>query len=310
MNKNIITLCIVILISISYKLNAQDNNLPLEDSTEVGNDYTYTPDTLNQNENDENFSQEPDTVEIYVIDNYVLSDQKGKFVLSFFTSERTKAKIIINDKDEITISDQFSDSHRDTINLTTLKLTSKEPYFNIVVEDSIGRKFISERYDFEIPDDVNVEGESNFLLLCLFGGTVFILPSPMYAYWNDTQYFGLTKEIPLVFLRSGSYTYPMGYFSFEYSFIFKAPVRNFIRIGYKHIFEVPGIEYISPGVSGVSNLSGFNGVSPELSFGLFKVFNVFTVYTKFRYTFKPGATQSDFTDISIGLYSGFFAIYF
>lgn len=310
MNKTILTSTIIAVLIVSCTLYADVNAIPFADTLNEANVYTFSPDTIDQNLESEINSEESDTIEIYIIDSYVIPDQHSKFVLSFFTSERAKSKIIINEKNEIIISDQLSDAHRDTIDLTSLKLTSKDSFFYIVVEDSLGRKYTSDRNDFEIPEDVKIEGESNFLLLCLFGGTVFILPSPMYAYWNDTQYFGLTKEIPLVFLRSGSYNYPMGYFSFEYSFIWKAPVRNFVRIGYKHIFEIPAIEYISPGFSGVTNLSGFNGISPELSIGWVKLFNVFTVYSKFRYTAKPGATDSDFIDVSVGLYSSFFAIYF
>jgi hypothetical protein len=81
-------------------------------------------------------------------------------------------------------------------------------------------------------------------------------------------------------------------------------------LGYKHLIEVPGIEYVSPGVNGFTNLKGFNGISPELSMGLFKIFDTFTVYSRLRYNFQPGRRNSEFSEISIGLYSGFFAIYF
>jgi hypothetical protein len=155
-----------------------------------------------------------------------------------------------------------------------------------------------------------IKQDNNFLLLCLLGGTVFILPYPVYAYWNGTPYFSLTKEIPLVFLRGGSFSYPLGYFSLEYSYIFNAPVRNFLRVGYKHIFEVPGIEFISPGINVVTNFKGFNGISPEVSIGWFRIFNTFTLYSRFRYNIKPGNTKNEFKEISLGLYSGFFAIYF
>jgi hypothetical protein len=147
-------------------------------------------------------------------------------------------------------------------------------------------------------------------LLCLLGGTVFILPSPIYVNWEGKSYFSLNKEIPLIFIRSSGFSYPTGYFSFEYSYIFHAPVRNFLRIGYKHLIEIPGIEYVSPGVNGFTNLKSFNGISPELSIGWFKILDTFTLYSRFRYNFKPGAKYSEFSEISIGLYSGFFAIYF
>jgi hypothetical protein len=108
----------------------------------------------------------------------------------------------------------------------------------------------------------------------------------------------------------GSYKYPSGYIAAEYSHIFGAPQKNFLRLGYKHIMEIPGIEYVSPGLNVFTNFSGFNGVSPELSVGLFKIFNTFTVYTRYRFNFKPGETESNFHEFSIGLYSSFFSFYF
>lgn len=296
------------------------------DSTYQGKDFTFpeSSDTTVQPSNGNEYSipdnndstyksragaSEEDTVEIYVIDNYIESDQHNLFVISFFTSERTKSLIRFDNNKEIIISSQLSESHRDTIDIANLKLKTKSPSFVIVVEDSLGRKFTSDKYELEIPQDVDIKGESNFLLLCLFGGTVFALPYPEYVNWNRHSFFGITKEIPLVFLRSNDFEYPMGYFSIEYSLIFNTPVSNFLRIGYKHIFPVKGIEYISPGLSGFTNFNGFNGVSPEITVGWFKIFDVFTVYSRFRWNVKP-SDKSEFRDISIGLYSGFFAIYF
>lgn len=280
-----------------------------KDSTYEGNEYSF-PDSENSSYHSTAGALGEDTVEIFVIDNYILSDQHNLFVISFFTSERTKSYLKFDNGREVEISKELSDSHKDTIDITRFNFKTKTPHFVIVVEDSLGKKYTSERYDLEIPEDVEIRGESNFLLLCLFGGTVFVLPYPNYVYWGDKSYWGLTKEIPLVFLRSSDYQYPLGYFSIEYSYIWDAPVRNFLRVGYKHIIKVPGIEFISPGVSGFTSFHGFNGISPELTVGWFKIFNVFTVYSRFRYNVKPGKELHDFSDISIGLYSGFFAIYF
>jgi len=259
------------------------------------------------------FAQEKsgqDTVEVYLIDNYVTPEKPSTLVVSFSTDVKTKAEIIIEDHYKYPVSKELSENHQDSINISSLKFKSKSPHFVIVVTDSLGRKYTSEKYEIDIPKDVVIKQDNNFLLLCLLGGTVFILPYPVYAYWNGTPYFSLTKEIPLVFLRGGSFSYPLGYFSLEYSYIFNEPIRNFLRVGYKHIFEVPGIEFISPGINGVTNFKGFNGISPEVSIGWFRIFNTFTLYSRFRYNIKPGNTKNEFKEISLGLYSGFFAIYF
>jgi len=251
-----------------------------------------------------------DSVEVYLIDNYITPEKPPVLIVSFFTNLPVKSKIIIDDQNEFLVSKELSESHKDSIDISNLNLKSKQIHFIVQVEDSLGRKYSSEIYEIDLPKEVEMKGESNFLLLCLLGGTVFILPSPVYVNWGGKSYFSLNKEIPLVFIRSSSFSYPTGYFSLEYSYIFHAPVRNLLRIGYKHLIEVRGIEYVSPGVDGFTNLKGFNGISPELSIGWVKILDTFTIYSRFRYNFKPGEKNSEFSEISIGLYSGFFAIYF
>jgi hypothetical protein len=259
------------------------------------------------------FSQDnsdPDSVEVYIIDNYITPEKPPVLIISFFTSLPVKSKIIIDNQYEYLVSKELSENHKDSIDISNLKLKSKQIHFIVQIEDSLKRKYSSEIYEVDLPKEVEIKEESNFLLLCLLGGTVFILPSPVYVHWGGNSYFSLNKEIPLVFIRSGGFSYPTGYFSVEYSYVYHAPVRNFLRIGYKHIIEVPGIEYVSPGVNGFTNLNGFNGISPELSIGWFKIFDTFTIYSRFRYNFQPGGRNSEFSEISIGLYSGIFAIYF
>jgi hypothetical protein len=259
------------------------------------------------------YSQEKsdsDSAEVYLIDNYITPDYPPELIVSFFTNLPVRSKIILEDKYEYSVSKELSENHKDTIDISNLKLNSKQVHFVIQVEDSLGEKSFSENFEVDLPKEVEIKGESNFLLLCLLGGTVFLLPSPVYVNWGGNSYFSLNKEIPLVFIRSGSFSYPTGYFSIEYSFVYHAPVRNFFRIGYKHMIAVPGIEYVSPGVNGFTNLNGFNGISPELSIGWLKIFDTFTLYSRFRYNFQPGGSNSEFSEISIGLYSGFFAIYF
>ena len=251
-----------------------------------------------------------DTVEIYIIDNYVTPEVPHKLVLSFFTSDFSTSKININGMNEIQVATEPTDNHKIQVDLTNLLSPSKKNYFTIIVEDEAGKSYTSEIEEIFVPEEVVVEGGSNFLLFCLFGGVVFALPSPVYVTADGNQYFSFTKEIPLIFLRSSGYNYPNGYFSVEYSHIFNAPTRNFFRTGYKQIIEIPALEYVSPGLNYVTNFNGYNGISPEVSLGLFKIFNTFTVYSRYRFNAKPGDTGSEFHEISIGLYSGFFAIYF
>ena len=251
-----------------------------------------------------------DSIEIYIIDSFVSPEIPNTFKLTFFTSDVCKSKVILDNKYEYKISDDLSDSHRLEVVLTDLKFESKHIPFQIFIEDSLGNKFSSEINEVDLPFELNVESESNFLMLCLFGGTVFLLPSPGVVFTEDQSYFSLTKEIPLIAFRSGSFTYPMGYFSIEYSHVFNAPVSNYFRVGYKHIFEVPYVEYISPGINGFTNFNGYNGISPEVSVGLVRLFNTFTVYSRYRYNIKPNQSDSGFHEISLGLYSSFFSIYF
>jgi hypothetical protein len=259
------------------------------------------------------FSQDnsgSDSVEVYLIDNYVTSDKPPLLVVSFYTSVSAKSKIIVDDQYEYVVSDTLTENHKDSIDISNLKFKSNQIHFVISGVDSLNRKYTSEVYELDIPNEVAIKDESNLLLLCLMGGAIFILPSPVYVNWGGTSYFSLTKEIPLVFFRSGSFAYPAGYLSLEYSFVYQAPVRNFLRIGYKHIIEVRGIEYISPGINGITNMDGYNGISPEITIGWLRLFDTFTLYSRYRINFKPGAKNSDFSELSIGLYSGFFAIYF
>ena len=255
-------------------------------------------------------SGDQDTVEVTVIDSYISPETPHSFLLTFFTSAPVKSKVILDNKYSYVISDSLKEDHNIKIDLSKLTFKEKSIPFVIVVQNSSGRTFKSEIYDVEWPGQMKMQSESNFLLLCLFGGAVFLLPSPVYVTGPEGDYFSLTKEIPLISFRSANYSYPVGYFSAEYSHIFKARRKNFFRLGYKHVFEIPYIEYISPGIGGFTDFKGFNGISAEVSIGWIKILNTFTVYTRYRYNFKPTSSGSQFNELSIGLYSSFFSIYF
>lgn len=251
-----------------------------------------------------------DSIDVTVLDSYVTPEVPHTFMLTFFTSKKCKSKVVIDKKYTYTVSDKLTTSHNIKIDISNLNFKTKSVPFIIVVRDSLGNISRSDINEFDIPGEIKVKGESNFLLFCLFGAMVFALPNPAYVSQNGKGYFSLTKEIPLISIRSSNFNYPFGYFSGEYSHIFNAPYKNFLRIGYKQLIVVHGIEYFSPGIDWFTNFKGFNGISLEFAIGWFKILNTFTVYTRYRYNIEPGNSVNDFHEISIGLYSSFFSVYF
>lgn len=249
-----------------------------------------------------------DSIEVFLIDSYITPETPHKFVLTFFTSARCKSRLILDKIHEYTVSDNFTEDHKAEIDVSSLQFDSTRAPFFIVVEDSLGNSYQSERYDVALPGEYspNVSQAPNLLLMCCLGGIIFGLPSPTYVIAQDKNYFSLTKEIPILSFYKTSYKYPISYISVEFAHIFDAPRKNFFRAGYKHIFELPYIRYVSVGANWFTDLRGFNGVSPEVSLGLFSLYDVFTVYSKYRYNYEPNQTGADFHEISLGLYSGFF----
>jgi len=255
-------------------------------------------------------SSQTDSIEIYLIDSYATIEVPHIFKLSFYTSDVCKSKVILDNQYEYNVSDELTDMHKIEIDLTNLKFINKIVPFVILTEDSLGNKFTSEKFDFDLPFEPELSRGSNFLTLCLFGGTIFLLPYPNLVVADGEKFFSLTKDIPLLSFRSRSLNYPGSYISIEYSYIFDSDVNNYLRLGYKPIFEIPGIRYLSPGVSTYTNFSGNNGFGLELSAGLFTIEDTFTLYARYRYNLKPGNFDENFYEISLGLYSSFFSFYF
>lgn len=256
-------------------------------------------------------SIDKDSVEITVIDSYVTPEKPHTFLLSFYTSINCKSKVVIDNKYTYVVSDVPVEDHNLKVDISKLHFNKKEIPFYIIVEDSASNITKSDINTFELPKDIKIEErDSNFLLLCLFGATVFAIPDPVFVITPKGNSFSLTKEIPLISFRSQNFLYPYGYFSAEYSYIFNTDNKNFFRIGYKEIIPIPFIEYISPGVDWFTNFKGYNGISGEISLGLVRLLSTFTLYTRYRYNVQPGSTGSQFSEISIGLYSSFFSVYF
>jgi hypothetical protein len=255
------------------------------------------------------YAQESDSIEIYLIDAYVKPELPHKITLSFFTSDLCKSKVIIDDNYEYTVNNEFSDMHKMEIEITDLEFNDKIVNFVIITEDEAGNKNISEIFDFDLPYEPEIKRGSDFLQVCLFAGAIFLLPYPSLVLQKAESYFSLTKEIPIISFRSKSRRYPGGYFSLEYSYIFDAAAKNYLRAGYKQLYELPYIEYLSPGVSLYTNFLGNNGIGLETSIGLFTIVDTFTLYSRYRFNIKMGDSPGNFHEISLGLYSSFFSFY-
>jgi len=231
------------------------------------------------------------------------------FKLSFFTSSICKSKVILEDKYEYTVSNEFVDMHKAEININDLSFVDDIVNFVIVTETETGQIYKSEKFDFDLPFEPQIQSGSDLFTLCLFGSVIFLLPYPSYAFDSNSSYFSLTKEIPFISFRSRNLNYPSGYLSIEYSYIFNNDNPSYLRLGYKKIFEISHIEYLSPGISLYTNFDINQGISPEISAGLFTIKDTFTFYVRYRYNFTLHSGGTNFQEINIGLYSGFFSLY-
>lgn len=244
--------------------------------------------------------------EIYIIDAYVTPELPYTLKLTFFTSEPAISKLQFKGKEYI-VSDELTEDHSFNLNLTGFKFDSTTVPYYIEVENADGAIKKSELYDIALPADNELRNDDapGLFMMCCFGGVVFGLPSPTFVVTESEKYFSLTKEIPIVTFYSSGFNYPVGIVAAEYSHIFNAPRKNFLRFGYKHVIELDFIEYLSPGLNGFTDFNGFNGISPELSIGWFNVYNSFTVYSKYRFNTDFNNSKNNFHEFSIGLYTSF-----
>jgi len=254
------------------------------------------------------FSQ-TDSIEVYLIDAYCTREIPYIFKLSFYTSDVCKSKVILEDKYEFGVSYEPTDLHKTEIALSNLAFADNIVNFVIITETDSGVINKSETFDFDLPFEPQIKDGSDLITLCLFGSSIFLIPYPSYVAESSQGYFSLTKEIPVISFRSKSLNYPSAYFSFEYTYIFNAEDPGYLRAGYKKIFEIPKMEFITVGISLYSNFDKNYGISPEVSLGLFTIKDTFTMYIRSRsnFTFHPSGTN--FQEIYIGFYSGLFSLY-
>ncbi len=255
------------------------------------------------------YPQESD-VEIFIIDSYVTMEKPYTFNLSFFTTQPVKAELTIADEYNFTITDSLAEDHKINIDLVDYRFDSTYVKYLITVKTENGTIIESDINEFTLPykNELLEKEETSLLTVCCFGGVIFGLPSASAVFIDGETKFSLTKEIPVISFYSGGYNYPDGYLSLEYSHIFDSYYRNFLRIGYKQVFSVEPIEFVSGGVNLFTTFQGYNGFSPEVTIGWFKVYSTFTVYSRYRYNYEPSGVHEDFHEVSIGLYSNFFSI--
>ena len=254
------------------------------------------------------FSQ-TDTIEVELIDAYCTRDIPYTFKLSFYTSELCRSKVILENEFEFDVSKELTDFHKIDLDISKLDFKQQVVNFVIVTEDSLGNKFTSETYDFDLPFEPKIKSGSSLFTLCLFGTAIFLVPYPGYAFNGNKSFFSLTKEIPVISFRSRSLNYPSGYLSLEYSYIFNAEDPSYLRVGYKKLIEMPYTKYVSPGLSAYTNFNKNYGLSPEVSVGLFTIKDTFTFYVRYRYNIHLSSDGTNFQEINLGLYSGFFSFY-
>lgn len=267
----------------------------------------------------EKIVSQTDSIEVYLIDAYCTREVPYLFKLSFYTSDLCKSKVILyaggvsasggEDKYEFEVSNKATDLHKTDIALSNLSFKDKIVNFVIITETDSGVINKSEIFDFDLPFEPQIKEGSDWITLCLFGSSIFLIPYPSYVAESQQSYFSLTKEIPIISFRSKSLNYPSGYLSFEYTYIFNAEDPGYLRAGYKRIFEIPGMEYISPGISLYSNFNTNLGISPEFSIGLLTIKDTFTMYIRCRSNFTFHASGTNFQEIYIGFYSGLFSLY-
>ena len=181
-------------------------------------------------------------MEVFLIDAYVKQEPPYIFILSFYTSDVCLSNVVIDGKYEYVVSNGLSEAHSAKIDITSLKFLERNINFVIETTDSNGNKYSSEQFEFDLPYEPVISGGSSIWTLCLFAGSVFVLPMPGYVTSNGNHNYSLTKEIPIISFRAKKGNYPSSYLSLEYTHIFEAENQNYFRLGYKKIYT---IDYLS-----------------------------------------------------------------
>lgn len=274
--------------------------------------------SFSQDEDVEIMEDSTETVEVYLIDNYVKSENEKILVLSWMTNIPVKSKLEIQNVGVFDVSDTLTDFHQAKIDLNKFTFTKEENYFKIVSELEDGTKVESDEYSFTVPLEISPQAEtkqiqtssSYYLYNFLAGITLWLLPSPSIAIENNNARFALIKDLPIVSIGSSSAykTFPYVYFYAGYSHIFNGNFKNAFRLGGKYLYELKDLKhFISLGLGGFTNFKGFVGISSEIGFSFLKVLNTFEMYASYSYNYLP-SQKSKYHFISLGLFTSSFSI--
>ncbi|NUN07632.1 MAG: hypothetical protein HUU54_00475 [Ignavibacteriaceae bacterium] len=250
-----------------------------------------------------------DSVEVILIEAYVTQDDPDHLILSFFTSEPVKSRLLFGKGEEMTVNGSFVDNHKVKLNISGVKSDTTFLEFVVLVEREDGTGNSSEVFEVELPrrEIVQLAQESGALTGCLIGGMVYMIPGVVHYYEAGESYFGIDKELPVISYFRGGYNYPVGYLALEYIHLPKAVTKNFVSITANGILEFKPVEYLSAGIGYTTDFRKSNSLTLDVSVGLFRVLNVFTFYVENRFGYYPSA-KSGYSQQSIGLFSSFFSI--
>lgn len=246
-------------------------------------------------------------LEIYLIDSYCKPDSNHIFILSYYSSFPVKSKVVLENKYEFEVSNQFIELHKLRLDISKLKFNDRIVEFIIKSIDSSGNNYTSEIFDFDLPFEPQIKEGLSILNLCLLGGAIFLIPNPGLVIKESRTEWALTKEIPLLAFRNG-FNYPSSFFSFELSYLNNLDHKFNYRLGYKKIWEIKSIEFISAGISSFYNSKNKFGFAPEVTIGFYKWMESFTFYARYRFN-NFLSSNHKFHEIYLGFYSGFFSIY-
>ncbi len=260
------------------------------------------------------------SVEIYLIDNYVKSEREKILILSWMTDVPVKSKIEIENADTFTVSDTLSEYHQIQIDLSNYTFSREENPMKIILELHDGTIIVNEDYTFTVPLNKTHElqqtqkttsaSSTQYLYNFLGGLVLWFLPSPTLFVQNSNINFGLIKDFPLLNFGSSSAfkSFPYFYLFAGYSHYNHGNPGNAFRFGGRFLYEVENLRhFLSLGILGFTNFKGANGYAFDAGFSFLKILRTFELYTNYSYNYLPSSKQNYHT-ISLGLFTSSFSI--